>query len=830
MADGKTLEITATLKDLVTARATAIRTALLGISTAITSPLRAAMGTLVSLRGILAGVGVALSARQFLDAGAAVEDYRSRLSALIDDEQRRERVLAALREIPARIPTEQAIDAFIQLEAIGTTAAEKVVRQLAGVSLIFQKDLGTTLSAVMSGSEKALRSLGVEVEKTGKKVILQSGDIRIETENTAKAMREGLLELWERRFPDAIERANQGFRGRMAELRDTVGNIAADVAAPLLPGIERFVKSANDWLQQHRDDFVVVAMAIDEIWTITLEHMKAAVDRTLLSTEFWGRMPGLAAGAFTDTAVAFAHALGIMTTRWELWVPGLVALWQLASSSILESVVLMVMGAGEALFALLGKLPSRLGGLFFQEVSKNLGTLGGWIRDWWGGFNEDLADGVVSAWSDAATAIRLELEAATNIRPPRPAMSTMTDNGEGQRAAGQSTLDGGPGYWEQISTAVAGSRAELERTRATLRSVGQDGTASFRDLATAAEAAGEKLKDALSAIDDRFAPRLDAANSIVERRKVELDILEKQEAAQHQIREASEAIRQAQLAEFAIEQQKLQAKLEVLVAEKSQTQEIQDRIVALREALGLIDAEMRSLRETELVPKSPWEAFIKGARDAKTDATDAIERYKELGKEAVDSLRNTFRDGFVSNMADLMNGVKSAGEAGKGMLLGMAQSLQEVILKIIATKLETLLLEQVWDRLSKFDWGKFLGNLAGAVVGGGTSSGGSSGSVAGVGGGAGAGMFPSFAMAGPTGGRMLSLGNSPARREAFMPADGTRGLSDARDGGVNVTFQITAFDSRSVEQMLVEKRALIEDIVAGAVSSKPNYRRRINRR
>jgi hypothetical protein len=120
---------------------------------------------LVALGGVTAGIGIS---KRFTDAASSVETFRTQLRALIPDARQADAALAGIREFAASTPleTEEVVQAFVRLRAVGVPAAQEVTRALGGVALVFNRDLRDVASAFVSFETEPLRNLGVELRRT----------------------------------------------------------------------------------------------------------------------------------------------------------------------------------------------------------------------------------------------------------------------------------------------------------------------------------------------------------------------------------------------------------------------------------------------------------------------------------------------------------------------------------------------------------------------------------------------------------------------------------------------------------------------------------------
>ncbi len=319
MAERKTLEIVAKLKDLVSKNTGRIRESISRMSLGISRSFQSATRAVFNMRTALLGLAGGAVAREFVSAGASVQRFRVQLEALMQDEARAAKVLNDIRRFAAESPleTENLVEAFVNLEAVGVPAAERAVKQLGNVAVIFNRDIRDVASGFIGVETEVLRRLGVELKRAGDTAVLQSGKIRIETENTTVAIREALLELWGKRFPNAMERAGTMWDAQMAKFRGALFELRADMVAHVMPSIGKTLDRLSDAINRNRDRIVAMARSMGQVWSLAVEFIKKKFDNTLGSTAWWARVPERAVKATWGIVSAFLGALQIIMKNWR---------------------------------------------------------------------------------------------------------------------------------------------------------------------------------------------------------------------------------------------------------------------------------------------------------------------------------------------------------------------------------------------------------------------------------------------------------------------------------------------------------------------------------
>jgi len=167
--------------------------------------------------GLFAGMQIKNLLKGFLDTAVAVQNYRRSLEAVIGDTERANKVFQEINEWAAINPvnTDDAISAFVRLKSAAVDNTQEALKSVADLATVMQVNMTDVASAVVSLNTIQLRRLGILLDQTGSKAVLQSGKIRIETEKTAASIREGLVKLIEQNFAGAMARTVTDWRGAM---------------------------------------------------------------------------------------------------------------------------------------------------------------------------------------------------------------------------------------------------------------------------------------------------------------------------------------------------------------------------------------------------------------------------------------------------------------------------------------------------------------------------------------------------------------------------------------------------------------------------------------
>jgi hypothetical protein len=266
---------------------------------------KAAKAARISMKAF-AVTGAAITASMTAIAVASVktaakfENYSYQLRAVSKSTEEAVESMKMIRQFAERTPfaTSQVVEAFVQLKAVGIDATKSVIETLGNVSFAMNRDIRDVASGLISFETEVLRRLGIEIDRTGKKAVIVSGDIRVETDKTAEAIRAGLLDVWERRFPNAMKDAEGTWRGLRAIAGSNIEELRADIGDALLPALKDLlsdsvipiVEKMREWAKANQD--------------LIESEFKTWLDRAWRGTEKLAKWAGKAAtaiGTIADT-------------------------------------------------------------------------------------------------------------------------------------------------------------------------------------------------------------------------------------------------------------------------------------------------------------------------------------------------------------------------------------------------------------------------------------------------------------------------------------------------------------------------------------------------
>ena len=295
----------------------------------------------ISLRNIALVAVFSGIARSSIAAADKVEIFRKQLQMVSKSAAEADIKLAAIREFGRTSPleTEDVVRSYVRLRAVGIDPTIKQLETLGGVSLLFGQKMEETLDSFIGLNKRSLRSLGIEIDRTGSKAIIQSGNIRKETTKDAASIRQALLDVWAERFPDAINKAGQTLSARLEVMKSNIWEFQAQLVQEFLPGLEAgvgmlsgsfekmiqnirifkatvytvvaAVRTAFNGLQIAVDGVIVFVIALGT----TFHFVATSIWNALLAITEPVRIVGEAIGALAARFVQFFQ--GIAERNWE---------------------------------------------------------------------------------------------------------------------------------------------------------------------------------------------------------------------------------------------------------------------------------------------------------------------------------------------------------------------------------------------------------------------------------------------------------------------------------------------------------------------------------
>lgn len=205
-----------------------------------------------NLRNAVAAFMALQIGSSFINAAAKIEVFEKQLLAVSSSAEAARNSLNAIREFARTSPleTEDVVQSFVRLRAVGIDPTLAQMRTIGGVAVLFDREMTDVLDSFIGLNKRTLRQLGIEIDRTGSQAIIQSGNIRMAVNKDSASIREALLEIWEKRFPNAIEKAADTFSAQMAILRSNIFEFQAQVGVHLLPMMKDLTKATSKWVEE----------------------------------------------------------------------------------------------------------------------------------------------------------------------------------------------------------------------------------------------------------------------------------------------------------------------------------------------------------------------------------------------------------------------------------------------------------------------------------------------------------------------------------------------------------------------------------------------------
>lgn len=197
--------------------------------------------SLFSVQGALLGLGVAAFAKSLIDVSRNLDFAERGLRTIATSSAAAGVQLERIRKIADEFMFEDLpmADAFRKLAANDIPNTEKALRVLANVALSTGEDIDMVTTAMLSGQERTLRRLGVQLVDLGTgEVDLVFGNMEIRAKKTDQAIRTGLLQLFEKGFPDATKEMGNSLNFQLKRMDDAWEDFKVAI---LRGGLESFL-------------------------------------------------------------------------------------------------------------------------------------------------------------------------------------------------------------------------------------------------------------------------------------------------------------------------------------------------------------------------------------------------------------------------------------------------------------------------------------------------------------------------------------------------------------------------------------------------------------
>lgn len=277
--------------------------------------------SIISLPSIIIGSGIAIMAKNFITAAEKIEVFERQLLAVSKTSEEAKTNLDAIREFARVTPleTEDVVKAYIRLRAVGIDPTMEQMKTLGGVALLFNTNMEDMLNSFIGLNKKTLRQFGVEISRTKTQATIVSGDFKKIVANDSGEIRKTLLELWEHRFPGAIEKMSGTFSGQMEIMESNVFEFQAQLSQQFLPAITSMVTKLGNFIEsqiKHINKYAAVIMGImagiRTIWntlTIVARELISGITQVIMAFVTLAKVADKVINAIIDSFSALGNTL-----------------------------------------------------------------------------------------------------------------------------------------------------------------------------------------------------------------------------------------------------------------------------------------------------------------------------------------------------------------------------------------------------------------------------------------------------------------------------------------------------------------------------------------
>lgn len=212
------------------------------------------------LAGLVAAVGLKNLAKGFLDAAVTVQNYQTSLQGVIKNAEETKRVFDDINNWAALNPvdTDDAIRGFVLLKSAAVKNTKEALEAAADLATVMQVQISDVANAIVSMNTFQLRRLGILIDQTGSKAIIQSGNVRKEVEKDTDKIRAGLVELIQQNFGGMMQYAGDTWSAVMKTMGGQWNFLQQNIMGAVGSGgpFDRLNKAVvgirdrwNDWMQ-----------------------------------------------------------------------------------------------------------------------------------------------------------------------------------------------------------------------------------------------------------------------------------------------------------------------------------------------------------------------------------------------------------------------------------------------------------------------------------------------------------------------------------------------------------------------------------------------------
>lgn len=239
-----------------------------GVTRKFVSQMKGEFGRLTSATNILRGALTGLIAQKviggFISAASSMDTFRIQLLAVTKSVKEADKALDAIREFARTSPlgTRDVVQAFVRMRAVGIEPTMEQMKTLGGVAVLFNREMTDILNSFIGLNKRTLREVGIEIDRTGSKAIIQSGNIRKVVEKDSASIRGALMETWAERFPEAIEVAKSTFAAHMELLNSEIEEFNARLGAQFLPMLKDVIVELSASIQDFQKHIKPITISI----------------------------------------------------------------------------------------------------------------------------------------------------------------------------------------------------------------------------------------------------------------------------------------------------------------------------------------------------------------------------------------------------------------------------------------------------------------------------------------------------------------------------------------------------------------------------------------
>ncbi len=207
-----------------------------------------------TLRNAMGMLAVTAIGKSFVTAASKIEVFGNQLLMVTKNAKAADNALKAIREFARTSPleTEDVVQSFVRLRAIGLEPTMEQMKTLGGVAVLMGRQMTDVLQAFIGLNKRTLRELGIDIDRTGQKAVIQSGNIRKVVEKDSASIRAALIEIWEERFPNAIEVAANTTKSKIAIMKSNIFELSAVIGKNLLPALNKVVGAISKAAEETR--------------------------------------------------------------------------------------------------------------------------------------------------------------------------------------------------------------------------------------------------------------------------------------------------------------------------------------------------------------------------------------------------------------------------------------------------------------------------------------------------------------------------------------------------------------------------------------------------